>query len=160
MIIMVDWKKFCEPCRKRGNCCCGFEQIYVTPKEEALIREKTGVASITDNHLLKKKTTCIFMKEDGLCGIHGIKPLDCRAYPIVFWSDAGHSKVSYFLDLDCPAAMSLTEADIKEIEKEIEPEIKTWTQEDLYRYDVCAYWKPEKVKDGDKKKAYPFGTDL
>lgn len=105
---------------------------------------------------MKKRKTCIFLK-DKLCTINDIKPLDCRAYPLVFWSDAGHGRISHFLDLDCPMAMNLSKKDIVEIRKMIELETKNWLKKDLYKYDVCAYWKPEKIKRRARKdKAYPF----
>jgi len=158
---VVDWKKFCGKCKRRGLCCC-IEPIYVTKEEETLIKERTGINDFTYNNLLKKteSKTCVFLK-DGLCTIQDIKPLDCKAYPIVFWSDAGHSRMSYFLDLDCPMALELSKKEINQIEKEIESGLEKWTKEDLYKYDVCAYWKPEKLKEkGEKKTPYPFGANL
>jgi Fe-S-cluster containining protein len=157
---MVDWKRICGKCKRRGLCCC-IEPIYITKKEEKKICEKTGVNSFTENRLLKKnEKMCVFLKNK-LCTIHDIKPLDCRAYPIVFWSDAGHGRISYFLDLDCPMAMNLSKKDIKEIQSVLELELKDWSKEDLYRYDVCAYWKPEKLKKkSEKKTVYPFGVEL
>ncbi len=157
---MVDWKEFCGNCEKHG-CCCGIEPVYITKKEEQIIRKATGIKNLTKNHLLRKENKkCIFLKK-GFCGIQEIKPLDCRAWPVVFWTDAGHGKISYFLDLDCPVAMKLSNEDIDQMKKRIESELKDWSKEDLRRYDVCAYWKPEKLKKRlDKHAAYPFGKNI
>jgi Fe-S-cluster containining protein len=163
---MIDWKNICGKCERQGLCCC-IEPIYVTKEEESRISKATGLKNFTKNNLLvkskktvKNKKTCMFLKNK-LCTIHNIKPLDCRAYPVVFWSDAGNGRVSHFLDLDCPMALNLSKEEIKKIQNRVELELKNWSKEDLYRYDVCAYWKPEKIKRSiAKNKPYPFGVDF
>ncbi len=85
-------------------------------------------------------------------------PLDCRAYPVVFWSDAGHGRMTYFLDLDCPMALKLSEKQIEEIKHIIKSEVKNWSEKELYDYDIRTFWKPEKLKKrGRKNQAFPFG---
>lgn len=157
---MINWKEICGKCERQSLCCC-IEPVYITKNEEKRIQERTDINNFTENNLLKKKRkTCVFLKNK-LCTINDIKPLDCRAYPVVFWSDAGRGRVSHFLDLDCPMIMNLSKKDIEEIQNMIESELKDWSKEDLYKYDVCAYWKPEKLKNRkEKNAAYPFKVKL
>lgn len=142
---MVDWKKFCGSCKRQGHCC-GTEVIYVTKAEEKRIAKATGARNFTKNGvLLKRRGKCVF-QYGKLCGIHDVRPLDCRAYPIVFWSEAGNGGVSFFLDLDCAKAMKLTEKDIQKIKRGAQSELKKWTKNELFRYDVGTDWKPEELR--------------
>ncbi|MFH0714361.1 MAG: YkgJ family cysteine cluster protein [Candidatus Diapherotrites archaeon] len=154
----MDWKNICGKCEKHG-CCCGVEPVYVTRQEEETIKKATRIKNLTiNNYLRKKNKKCIFLK-NGFCGIQSIKPLDCKAWPIVFWSDGGDGEISYFLDLDCVEALNLSKKDIARLKRVVEQQIKKWTKEDLYKYDICAYWKPEKINKNYKKdRAYPFGV--
>lgn len=83
--------KLCTSC-KTMSCCTDFMPPFLTPKELALIQEKTGFSEIYENlnlngrdvHAIKAKPgtqECVFLSSKQVCTIYDHRPFDCKIYP-------------------------------------------------------------------------------
>ncbi|HUX99057.1 MAG TPA: YkgJ family cysteine cluster protein [Candidatus Deferrimicrobium sp.] len=48
----------------------------------------------------KIKGVCIFLKDRRICLIHEVKPLHCRAWPLIWSYNEGENKIYIFIDAD------------------------------------------------------------
>lgn len=72
--------KLWEKCLSCSDKCCNWDVVYplfVTQEEMDLIRSLYPKEAKS----LNKVRPCPFLREDGLCMIHPIKPIDCRLFP-------------------------------------------------------------------------------
>jgi len=86
-----------------------FEMEYILSKTD-IAQEQLQRASLElapgisiDIGFVTSATPCPFLTDNYQCGIHDIRPLDCRSFPLipVFNSD---ETVSFRVDRDCPSA--------------------------------------------------------
>lgn len=105
------WDRFCKSCDKR---CCqkGLPTVY--PEEKERIVKATGKEECFEGHekyFVLLGHPCPFLRRDGKCAIHDLKPLDCRAYPIFIKQKNG--SYEWRVDKDCPAHDKLPEGFVK-----------------------------------------------
>jgi len=106
---------FCKDCP--NNCCYGAV-INLTEEERLEIIARTGRDDIftwTANGVIQivnqPGEPCHFFNEkDRTCGIQDIKPIECRAYPLM----TGKKKGEYAAGHKCPASKHLTKTYIED----------------------------------------------
>lgn len=81
-------------CRQCGDCCKGYGGTFVTDRDIKMIARHiaTSVKEVAEKYCQasgsrrvlaqNKDGYCVFW-EDGLCGIHPVKPRMCRAWPFI-----------------------------------------------------------------------------
>lgn len=86
-------------CTGCGRCCTGTRDYYVEVgvAEQARIQKALGVSRAWFRRrylkrfddgvvsLVMPQGRCIFLGDDGRCGIYAVRPLQCRTYP--FWPE-------------------------------------------------------------------------
>lgn len=118
--------RHCIPC---GSECCRYSSPIVHKDERARIVKATGQDPFTEistpggsyfvigqkldgskreigADVGKEGDPCSFLGADGLCSIHEIKPLDCRAYPLRAVPQEDGS-LTWHLHRSCPASGDL-----------------------------------------------------
>ncbi len=99
-------------CKCCGHCCQGRSTVSLTPEEQSriagylsldlegfldgycVVKEKRTEMKVVDGH-------CIFYGQDGLCGIHPVKPFQCRRWPL-HPSILGDEAAWEAIRADCP----------------------------------------------------------
>ena len=64
---IFDFLPHCQPCL----ACCHAENVFTDDQE----RKHFGVATVMSDK-------CHNLAEDGRCGIHEVRPTECRLYPL------------------------------------------------------------------------------
>lgn len=73
--------EFWNGCLICENKCCNLDvahPLFVTQEEMECIK---ALCSNDEFDSFNKSFPCFFLAEDGLCKIHGSKPIDCRLFP-------------------------------------------------------------------------------
>ena len=109
---MVKDMSLLQHCRACGSRCC-IEKTggpRFTLKERTLIEGRFGKGSLVEGkgYFVPKKRgdRCGFI-EEGLCALEGIKPVDCRIFPLDPIFDA-KGQIDFVIDVNCPAAKHLS----------------------------------------------------
>jgi Fe-S-cluster containining protein len=108
-----------------------FEMEYLISKTNATSSqfqsEPLEIASgITiDIGFITNATPCPFLTADHKCGIHSIRPLDCRSFPLipVFNLDG---TISFRVDAECPSACTFSpiyETQLKQVWEDLLPSL-------------------------------------
>lgn len=134
--------KECQIC---GQQCCRnsekFGKIALSEHDYQTIKDETDykdfVQKIESEHgwiyLIKiKNNNCIFLKENGKCSIHAVKPLDCKIYPVLFKYKNGD--ITFFISERCPFHDQVTPNFVEGAKKEALNELKKWNEENLIGY--------------------------
>lgn len=87
-------------CTRCGRCCAtpGDYHVFLDAGEAERIRERLGLSKswfrrrylrrLGDGELVLASGSgarCIFLDENGRCGIYAVRPVQCRTYP--FWPE-------------------------------------------------------------------------
>lgn len=97
---------FCKRCDKR---CCKKGPVLVLPREKDRIVARTGRTDCWQDRgsfFVLIGEPCPFLVK-GRCRIYGIRPADCRAYPI-FVRPRRRRRDEWRVDPRCPASAALT----------------------------------------------------
>jgi Fe-S-cluster containining protein len=119
------WEMFCEQC---GKSCCLKGTPAVYPVEKEKIVRTTGKEEYFEDrgsHFVLRGKPCPFLRKDGKCEIHNIKPLDCKAYPVFIKPTNG--SYEWRVDKDCPAHKDLPKEFIayaKRLLLSLQPELR------------------------------------
>ncbi|RLG93976.1 YkgJ family cysteine cluster protein [Candidatus Bathyarchaeota archaeon] len=62
--------------------------------------------------LRNKNGRCVFLDEEGLCTIYDMRPIGCRAYPIIIVETEASTKCD--VDSICPFSFAITENELHE----------------------------------------------
>lgn len=95
-------------CTACGACCCGNgdEYVFLEMHEAMAICDHLGLSRswfrrhylmrLPDGELslrMRETGECIFLQENGRCGIYDARPVQCRTYP--FWPDVMASEKTW-----------------------------------------------------------------
>ncbi len=110
---MSDNFNLIEYCNKCEYGCCSTRigsppRIY--PDEKEAIVKATGKDRFVEEDgyyvPVKDDTGCVYL-DNGLCGIHDAKPVDCKIYPIdPVYNEDGN--LDWVIDASCPASSHIT----------------------------------------------------
>lgn len=119
----------CKPC---GSACCLYSSPIVSEDEreriinasgnDLFLRQETPTGAYyvigraadgslrgIDTELNPAATPCGYLAPDGMCAIHALKPMDCRAYPLrAIPGPGGPLHPDWRLHHACPAAPTLS----------------------------------------------------
>lgn len=90
-----------------------FELEYICEQTDTSMEifETAGIEYSKDFNLsigyITNKNPCPFLTHDYKCGIHSIRPLDCRSFPLIPVFQA-NGEITYRTDSDCPSVDSLS----------------------------------------------------
>jgi len=104
LLSFVDFGDICKSCNI--NCCKRFYAVLL-PEEEKLFEHsfdvKTPLGKVKAIGFNRGRS-CPYLDEKGLCRIYGLRPFDCRIWPVMLYYDFNKDEKVVYLDLDCPAA--------------------------------------------------------
>jgi len=129
-----------EECLTCRNNCCNHDiasTLFVTDNELNRIKIHCLDSAETFNNGC---LPCPFLKEDSLCDIHPIKPIDCRLFPF----DLVKEDDRFFWivrQIDCPITVNEENFEnyLRDFEENIIPDFDQYMEEyALFRYDELA----------------------
>ena len=98
---------FLEECKRCGHKCCQRNPLFFLSDVERIKELFDGLEFEEveeDYYILKNEVfgSCFFLKE-GICVLQDIKPINCRAYPLMYkFNEDG--KLRWFFSDFCPVS--------------------------------------------------------
>jgi Fe-S-cluster containining protein len=124
---------FLEWCSDCGQKCCRNFGSYLTDPEVKRLALSQGTRNFVVelqsfgqslNFLKTQNKHCVFLLQDGRCGVQGQKPMICKAYPLKYFREG--DCLRWFVTMFCPAAKSFIQTDLTDTFREVKKEIKSW----------------------------------